>query len=738
MLGAVVVSTVMASQADAQQLEEIIVTAERRETNLQDTPISVTQFGADELVQRGASDLEELAAFTPNLVVGSGPANYQSIGRYAIRGIGIEGGSPAVGVYVDEVYLPGSRVLSVFDIERIEVLRGPQGTSFGRNTIGGAIQYVTAKPNLDGFSGSVNAVLGDLDREDLEAVFNIPIGDTVAARVSLGTQQRGGFVRDRLNDVDKGEVQRDFVRAQLRWQPSDSLTVDLKYDELEAATNGRSQLTVGYDNNSQFAQLASLSGGGPFNDSILSIGNYDFAGHNQPDYTDNEFAVTQINIDWDISDTLNLRSISAYNESENDAATDWDNTPLNVLWVPSGGKEDGYSQEFRLSGQPSDRLAWTAGLYYSEQESTESFSHIKVGNAPGFTINNPNNTITSEAVYATVSYLFSDRLEGTLGARSTTEEDTTVGQESSDYSDTSPQVGLNFRATDDILYYAKASKGFRAGGRSSSGGLTQLYDPEEAWTYEFGARMEFADRSVRVNPTVFFTDWEDIQFYLLVPAPGTVAVLTQNAGTASLQGFELETEVSVSDRLTFRGAMSYLDSEYDEVNNAVQGQIYAPGGAPFFRDRLIVPNLCDGDDPPVTASIPDSVLLTPANISQWTCSGKTDLQRAPELKFSVGLRYDAPLSNGGSITTSVDYSYTDKMNVNSTETDLVHMPSYSLLNARVQYNAPGENWSAAIFGTNLTDEFYLRGGLDHFTTVGVTMHDPALPRQMGVNFKYNF
>ena len=223
----------------------------------------------------------------------------------------------------------------------------------------------------------------------------------------------------------------------------------------------------------------------------------------------------------------------------------------------------------------SDRLSWTTGLFYYESTSN-SANAIRIGLAPpGAQQGNPTQESDSKAVYGQVGFGFTDRLEGTLGVRYTDEDANTQGLPGSNFTDTSPHIGLNFQASDDVMLYGKASKGFRAGGTSASGGLSRQFGPEDAWTYEFGTRMEFADHRVRVNPTVFFTKWEEIQFRRLEPGIGTVAVLTQNAGSADIAGLELETQFAATDRLQVIAAFSYLDAKYDKVDNSVLGQVYA-------------------------------------------------------------------------------------------------------------------------------------------------------------------
>ena len=721
------------------QLEEIIVSAERVETSLQKTPISVTAFGAEQLREQGASNLLEMSAFVPNLVVGTQPGGAFARGGYAIRGIGQDGQpQAAVGVYVDDVYANQNNILGIFDVQRVEVLRGPQGTLFGRNTIGGAIQYVTAKPTFGDIGGSVAAVAGNYDRQDLEGVLNVPFGDIVAARFAFATQQHGGYVHDNLNDVERGQNIQKFGRVQVRVHPSDRLTIDAKLEEVRQNNNGRASTMFGFDNTAQFVQLAGFSNGGQqYSNAVLSTGRYEVFGYNFPDYAKSDSEVAQVVVEYDASDRFTFKSITAQTSSESAASTDFDLSNLSILGFASTTQDDVLSQEFRFAGRTkSERFSWTTGIYYFDDKPGRGTSLLQLGlmSIPGSSTP-PEDKQT--AIYGQVGYAFTDRLEGTLGVRHT-EEDTIVGDPSGTYKDTSPQVGLNFQATKDVLLYGKMSKGFRAGGLSvgMSGTTSRRFGPEKAWTTEFGARMEFANHRVRVNPTIFHTSWDDLQFRLLVPGSATVDVLTQNAGKADISGLELETQFLVSDRLQFNASLSSLDSHYVDVDNNVLGQIY---GVPFFFGALVVPNICDGkNDPAVTATNP--ALLTPQNIAKYSCNGRrSEMQRAPKLKVALGMRHEAPLSNGASLTTSVDYSHTDRMRSNITELDFENLPAWGQLNARVQFNAPKDRWNIALFGTNLTNQYYLIGASNFFTTTG-TVHvlDPGRPREFGVSFRANF
>tara|TARA_R110000824_G_scaffold52692_4_gene146153 strand:- start:88091 stop:90424 length:2334 start_codon:yes stop_codon:yes gene_type:complete len=751
-IGALSLSVLAPTQAGAQQLEEIIITAERRETVLQETPVAVSTFNSDELVRQGSTNLADVAAFTPNFQVNTRPGGGFAQGGLTIRGIGVDAGADAsVGLYVDDVYYPSGsgNIIGSFDIERVEILRGPQGTNFGRNTIGGAVQYITKKPSFDSVNGEISASLGNLDRRDLMGAINIPLGETVAVRVSAGSQNLGGFIKDRLNNIDKGANKQRFARAQLRWEATDALTVDLKIDSLKTDINGRGTSIISYSSDAQFPQLA----GQTHTPNMISLNNYEFVGTNAPDYSEIDFDTAQVNLTYDVNDSMTIRSITAYTETDVVQANDWDWTPLDILRVGDFSNTETWSQEFRLEGEAmNDSLTYTAGVYYFDSEDAGS-SYFALGPvAPGWDTRFPGaiNSVESQAIYGQLNYAFTDRVEGTVGVRYTDEEKNIAGvlpptldRSPATFTDTSPMVGVNFYVSDEIMTYAKASKGFRSGGLAfaNSTGASNRYAPEEAWTYEFGARMEFMDRRLRVNPTVFFTDWEDIQFNELTPTPLGVSALTNNAGTASMQGLELELMFSVTENLLLTASGSYLDAEYDEVNNTVVGSIPNPvaTGGFFGGPSLSVPNLCDGNDPAVVATPPG--FTSQAVLDQYTCGLGTpisDLQRAPEFTYALGLIHDMPMSGGASLVSNINYTYTDNMRSAVTNLDYIDLPSYGLLGGRIQYNSPDGSWNAAIFGRNLLDEHYLIGGFDFQTTTGVLTNTPGRPREYGLTVGYNF
>ncbi len=294
----------LAAGAPTGGLEEIVVTAQRVESSLQETPVSITQFSSEALKERGISSLLEISAFTPNLQVGSRSGSAGNQGGYAIRGVGVNatGSSPSVGLYIDDVYFPSGsgNLLSLFDVARVEVLRGPQGTLFGRNTIGGAIQYFTVKPDTKEVSGFLEGTGGNFSRADFSGALNVPLGDTVAVRLSLASRERDGYVHDINSNVDRGDDDTKHGRLQVRWTPSDNLTIDLKGEALKQETNGRALKVLGLNPNSFLVGLA-LRGLGPFvetrpyNNSLISTTDYSLPGFNKAEFFEFKYSEGQAN-----------------------------------------------------------------------------------------------------------------------------------------------------------------------------------------------------------------------------------------------------------------------------------------------------------------------------------------------------------------------------------------------------------------------------------------------------------
>jgi iron complex outermembrane receptor protein len=721
----------------AAQLEEVVVTATRTETDLQQTPIAVTALSGQALSERNVTTLLDVTNYVPSLSIGSRSGTSTESGGVSIRGMGVDamGSSAAVGIYVDDVYFasgPGD-LLGLLDADRVEVLRGPQGTLFGRNTIAGAIQYVTHQPD-DQFGGFLTTGGGNDSRGYVQGALNVPVTDTFALRLAGGVDTRGGYIRDLNTGTLRGADRTQEARLKARWTPSDRLTVDFKAEMLNESTNGRAVLVGAVNPNSEFVGLAQLFGEtSPLNNSYLSTNDHSFPGFNAPDYLHFNYYETQGVINYRLTDDIDVKSISSYSWYRVRNAQDLDNTPLSIIsLIPPHDDTDVFTQELQMVGSAlSKHLRWTAGAYfYDSAEETNPGQGVALGFAPpSYTFGNPETDIVSKSLYGQVTYYLTSRLSVTGGLRYSRE--TTTGwligltaPTSATFPSTSPYVGFNFQLADDVMLYVKASKGFRAGGLNVSAALPGggvAYAPETAWTYEAGARMEFLDHKLRINPTVFWTDWSNIQFNSLIPTATTVVAGAQNAGDARIKGFELENQFAVTQRVALTGSLSLLDGYYTRVGNLTRSEY------PFgFLASL--PNPVTGQVlPGSTVTLPNLTLDTP-------------LQRAPKEKVAVGVRYNHPLFADSQLVANLDYVYTAKQYSAVTISDAVEMPAYGVLNGRLQYDGAGDRWSVAAFGTNLTNKFYLLGGVDFAAgyTTGTRELDPARPREYGLEAKVRF
>lgn len=728
---------------DSGALQEIVVTAQRTQTSLQQTPVSVTAFSADTLQELGAHSLLDISAFTPGLqIAGTGAG----AGTFAIRGMGVNSiapsVSPSVGIYVDDVYFPSAagNLLSLFDVAQVEVLRGPQGTLFGRNTIAGAVQYTTVKPSTDDVAGFVEASGGNLGRADFSGAFNLPLGSTLAVRLSLASKQLDGYVHDELNNVDRGSERIKEGRLQALWNPTDQLSVLVEGNSLQQDNNGPALVVLGISPNAGLVQFAEFTGATappnvPYTTALVSTSRDEIAGFNGPSYSVFRYSSGQGTITYRFNDSIALTLITAYSESINSGAADGDDTPASIVNVFLGHDQtDLLTEELRLTGHSfGNRFDWTAGAYYYDQNRTLDGGYFAIGLLPP-SASPPNTDLKDKAwaLYGQATWHFTDRLSGTVGARYSSEKDNgsatppfgaaepgTIcggafapcgilnGTISASFSNTAPYVGLQFQATSDIMAYAKASEGFRAGGdqfvNSVSGWVP--YDQETAWTYEIGSRMEFLDRRLRINPSLFYTDWKNIQFNALDPIGEPY---TRNAGDATIKGAELEVQYAPTRQWLLNASVSYLDGHYTRIDPSVEFETVSlgPPGSP-------------------TENVVNLSLRDP-------------MQQSPRFKYTAGARYTLPLAIQGRVSANVDYAWVDTMRGEVTDSDTVQLPSYSLVNAQLEYASSSDRFTVALFGTNLADRYYFISGYNLQNGPGAKEATPAPPREYGVTLRYKF
>ncbi len=729
---------VVAGDGTARLLEEITVTARKREEGLQDAPIAISAFTGDSLAYRGVTNIGQIAEFTPNLTFQNNPSFGGSSNAAAVylRGVGqkefLPTTEPGVGIYVDGVYIARSvgAIFDLIDIERVEVLRGPQGILFGRNTIGGAISLTTRKPT-ETLGGSASLTLGEDSRADFKGTVNLPLGDKLYSSLSLASFNRDGYVT-REDGIDLGDDDTLTGRLALRWLPSDQLTLDLAVDMTRDRENGPAftlaDINFGnpVDPNTPPMVVinnvgANLAAGGPavpcavpgmaFNPAVPGcydkryIQGDDFNAGTAPAFSDMDLWGASLSAAWAISDGLELRSITAVRDLDSEFSRDGDHSPLLISQFFDSLEQQQFTQELQLLAS-SDRLNWILGLYYFEEDgdNINLLDFVVSSFRSGGRFDNE-----AKAVYGQLTYDLSDKLSATLGVRYTEEDKGFLPdqiifdnpfQGSGDpqldapflaagervlpfisktvtVRETTPMVNLAYRLTGQLMAYASYSEGFKSGGFTQRvfpplvAGFTApagtpdidlipTYEPEFVEVYELGLKYASSDRRLTINAAVFHTDYQDLQVQVFT----SVAPVTENAASASIDGFELETQWVPGGGWVLNLGVGYLDAGYDELDEAVT---LFPVHNDFER------------------------------VSEWSWSG------AASKEFS--------LKSGGAVVARMDWSYRSEFFNDSFNTPEIAQDAYSVLNASVAWSSADEAHRITFGATNLSGEEYLVTGV---------------------------
>ena len=714
----------LASAAHAQTedpdagLDEIVVTAERRSGNLQDTPVAVTAISSEDLQARGVQSVRGLESLVPSLSIGSqtnGPGANSA--TFWIRGLGQiragNGSEPSVPLYIDDFYYPGiaGNVLRAMDIEQVEVLRGPQGTLFGRNSIGGAIRYRTRKPTAD-FGGFIEGTYGSYDRVDLIGALNVPIGDMLAVRLTGATMQNDGYVDRVIGGGHGGATENLLGRAQLRFRPDDDLTIDLSYERSESESRGS---TTNIPQINPAGTLAARWNSRPTNlprytQDLASPCTYcTYGGLQVEDFNEAKASHLHFVADWQVSDSLQLKWLSGRSEIDDSWSNDLDGSPAQVVRQASTSNVESWSHELQAIGDLGSRFHYVAGLFYYREELEARGSQF-VPNPAGIVNEARASSLTrreSVSAYANLTFDITERLSVTGGLR--------VGQEeisirtlsilpSAGLSDTGsseedmflPLLRIQYDWSEDIMTYATMSKGFRAGGFNIVPANADAipFRSEEVTSFEVGARTEFLGGRARVNPTVFYTDYKDMQINRQYtpppPAPPAPTSILENAGEAHIYGLELESDFAVTDAFRLRLSGAFLEGKFDRLNPGVGVTLDSP------------------------------------------------LPRLPRWSFALGGQYQVELASGAAVTANLDYSWRSKQASTASNVDSLIVPSYGLLNAQVEFRSADNRWSIAAFATNLADKEYVTGGLNLLALVGNLRWDMGRPRELGVRLRFNF
>ncbi|MBO9710144.1 MAG: TonB-dependent receptor [Caulobacter sp.] len=693
-------------------VEELVVTARRREETLKDVPIAVSAFSAERLERQGAADITVLSQTTPNITVQTARGSNSTLISY-IRGIGQQdplwGYEPGVGLYVDDVYIyrPQGAVLDVFDVQRIEVLRGPQGTLYGRNTIGGAIKYVTNRLG-DEAGGKVKATYGSYNQTDLLVQAQTPIGGSgLSIGGAYALYKRDGYGKNLTTGADQYDKDVQAIRLSAEYKPTEDLFFRLAYDRVEDDSNARHG----------HRELPSLTGGYK----VLDVYDTQAGLGNDNSVTTEGLSLTG---EYHASDRLTFKSITASRKGHTDTVIDFDGTPLPTLDVPATYDDRSFSQE--LQAVYSDEVVQGVfGLYYMNSQASGEFDTIAGNVLPalgGVAIADGGKVNTqSFAAFFDVSANFTDRFKVSLGARATRDHkranvfrltylgavrtpfqggpqrapfatNTNYSAEKT-FEQFTPRVSASYELTDDLNTYVSYSKGYKSGGWDMRGDKsltpqTDLgYQPETVNAYEIGLKGNLFDRRVSFATAAFLSKYRNQQVTTQVAVPSGIASSVDNAGRSTLYGVEFEGSARFTANLTGNLALGYIHAKYDQFNR------FVPGGAP-----------------------------NPLNPSQTIPAGGqivnvADLygfQNTPEWTGNVSLTWRGDVAGGELVVTPM-VSYRDSYQQFEQPLPLLDQKAFTLVDLTASWAPASGRYKLSVQGKNLTDERYRTGGYNFGT-----------------------
>jgi iron complex outermembrane recepter protein len=769
-----------AAAQEEDSLQEIVITARHREESLADVPISIAAFSGDSLAERQVSMTEALSEIAANVqfspVAPSSGNNATS--AIFIRGVGqtdfIGSTDPGVGFYVDGVYFAhaAGTAVSLLDIDRVEVLRGPQGTLFGRNTLGGAIQVIPNKPTLDDTQGSASASFGDYRRREGSAVLNLRLSDTLAIRLAALGKGEEGYVTDMLNGRDLGGANTIAARLSAFWKPTESFDLLWSSDYMSDHSNGTPTVFGGINTSALFVQQAALDAGcpgyvsGPVpatvdprcpNNQYLALGPYKVASEAASESKIQMWG-TALTTTWHVADWMTVKSITGYRETKPSSLRDADNTPLIILETINQDDFKQLTQEVQFLGDALDArtLHWQAGAYYF-RETDDQFYPVYLPSQDGGSNSAANIKNESYALFSQESFDFTKQLQGTVGIRYTSDTKEATPEETAspaiaadgygNYgyyiapnpapltgfvclgaapvpasfpctgsrttlfapvlnkrtdSKTTPMASLQYRWSPELMTYVSYSEGYKSGGfntrivqpvigPNSPTGREYLpsFSPEQANSWEVGAKINIGQLA-RVSAALFDTKYKNIQ---IVVREG-IAPVVQNAGDATIKGFEVEGSSTPVKGVSADFGVGYTDFHYDRLfvlQNAVEG-----------------------------VTLGDQQAYTP----RWSAN--------------LGLSYRL-MTGLGAFVPRIDGAYRSFTYFDAPNTPQIAQPGYEVYNASLRYTDPSSRYSMTAGVTNFTDRAYRVSGnssLDAASGYAEVTYAP--PRQWFVEGKVTF
>ena len=682
-------------------IEEIVVTARKRAESIQEVPVAVTALSGDMLEKNAVLTIADVGKFAPNVALAGATVNPASVVAY-IRGVGNrattpQGDSP-IATSIDGVYLSqvSGALVDVFDMQSVEVLRGPQGTLEGRNSPGGAINLTTRRPTGE-YAANAEVGMGSFGRRSTRTAVEAPLVEgKLAGRLSIGTNNFDGQVNNTYTGQDAGGSQSSMVRAGLLFTPTENIDAYFTADYSKLKYGPTGLRYVGTDQS--YPRQAS-----PVACTVFGYCTPD------PEYTTrsnlNSNSTVKLggvaaNISWNLGG-VNLVSVSGYRKVDDDQTIDVDGLPINLVHTFDHRiVSTQASQEFRLSNEKGGgydldgRLNWVFGVFYiqAKYDSAQPLDITALG-IP-VTTSYQHQTLDSYAGFAHADYKLTDRWSISAGARQTEDKKKGGGIAGAapdrpvefdvDFSNFSFEAGTEFRFTPEALGYFRYAQGYRAGGvgEINNPDRINVFKPETVDSYEVGLKTEWFDRRMIANLAVFYSDYQDLQRDTVQSdGSGGIAQGVQNAASATIQGVELETQFRATQALSFRAAVGYLDAKYKD----------------FVADIG-------------TGVVEDNSDLALPFTPKWTINGSLD--------------YDVMIGEKGIVTLTPDVEYKSKANLSPLDTPVSDQKAYSLVNFSATFNAASGAWGAGAYARNIFDKHYIigaepTGGLTAFQLEGL-------------------
>ena len=731
-------------------LEEIVVTARKREENLQDAPIAISAFSGDGLRHRGVTNLGQIENFAPNLTFQNNPSfgGASSAAAIYIRGIGqkefLPTVDPGVGIYVDGIYVARSvgAILDLVEVERVEVLRGPQGTLFGRNTIGGAISITTKKPD-DKLAGSLSTTFGSDQRLDVKASANVPLSDNLFSRFTVAAFNRDGYVTRPADGLKLGDDDTISGRAAFLWNASETVDVELAVDFTKDREAGPAVRLLGINyagpvdpetppmatiHNVIASAMANgtppplsppciippggttgtninLAVPGCYDDRYITNGNTNLG--TARSYSDTDLFSAAVNLSWEINDNLTFRSLTGFRDLDSSFGRDGDGSPFRISQFEDTLEQQQFTQEFQLLGTALDsRLNWILGLYYFEEDGNNV-------NTLDFTVSNfisgGQFDNRSTAIFAQASYDLTDKFSATLGVRFTDDSKKFLPD----------QIILNnhFAGSGDPLLDAP----FLQAGTRILPFVEKEVTAEEV-TPMVNLQYRISDELMLY--TSYSEGFKSGGFSQRV-FPPVVAGFTAPAGTPDLDlipSFESEFVESVELGIKYASSNGKLrinaaifNTDYDDFQIQVFTSV-----APVTKNAASVQ--VRGGELEVSWAPAEGWLLETSvgtvdaeykelNEAETLISRSNDLERVPDLTLSASVSRTITLNNGSSLALRLDWSHRAEQFMDTFNTPQIAQDDYQLVNANITWLSPDDRFSVALGGTNLTDEQYLVSGI---------------------------